>query len=319
MTWFKNYCDYEINEWNFDFDTLPNIIKQDCGKFNKYSIYDLLNQTREYINLSNKVRTKELIILYRTKLDNSRLFDTSSIQHDQGLLYNNILIQVASNFNCLEVANTHTNPFSYNFVSNLMYDSTQGPSAAGGAIAGTLERICIHRQNPINLLEKTPLKQTNGKLYLNANTPIDFDENNIQIGLQTNVKANFIRMNNDYIYDKNGPLINQVYTSTCICPGKNNNDQIITKKLLTSAYNGTYLSGIKQKSGKIILTLIGGGCFSNDIYHILDAIINSHINYSCYLPENCAIELPIYMPNNKLITIIKQHLKQYDFVKFIGV
>ena len=48
--------------------------------------------------------------------------------------------QVASNFNCLEVAGAHVNPAGGSFVTDLMTDSTQGPAASSGAAVAAITR-----------------------------------------------------------------------------------------------------------------------------------------------------------------------------------
>lgn len=50
------------------------------------------------------------------------------------------MFQVASNFNCLEVPSVRTDPAGGDHVTNLMYDSTQGPAAASGAAVAALTR-----------------------------------------------------------------------------------------------------------------------------------------------------------------------------------
>lgn len=48
--------------------------------------------------------------------------------------------QVASNFNCLEVATADVDPESGSYVTNLMTDKTQGPAAAAGAGVAAITR-----------------------------------------------------------------------------------------------------------------------------------------------------------------------------------
>ena len=313
MSWFSEYCGLETKNWDFKFDSLPKHVRKDAGQFNTYSIYELKSKLSIYEQIDDPLGIKELCILIRKKYIKEELFDTSSIQKSNG---SNIMVQVASNFNCLEVSSADTNPFRPSFVQNLMYDKTQGPSAAGGAVAGTLQRIAQHRIKPINLLEDTTLEPTNGKLYYRKNKTYDFDKLSVKIGLQSNVRANFLRMSNKYEYDKNGPIIDQVYTSTCITYGDSNN---LATQLLESAYEGTYLSAIMQQSRKLFLTLIGGGCFNNNKSDIFDTIINTHILYSQYMLDDCQIILPIYMPDNDLIKQIVKHFKPYSFVRILYV
>lgn len=317
MTWFSEYCGFESNKWNYKFNYLPESVQKDAGNFNTHSIYDLKSILNIDENIDKNIiknTNKKIKILIRKNNTNEELFDTSSIQQSNG---NNILVQVASNFNCLELSSQHTNPFKSQFVDNMMYDKTQGPSAAGGAIAGTLQRLSINKIKPINLLENTELKNevVNGKLFYNKNKLYNFDRLNVKIGLQSNVKANFLRIHNTYKYNNNGPIIDQIYTSTCIILNNDNTSNLLSIKLLESAYDGTYLTAIIKKSKKIILTLIGGESFRNNKYDIFKAIIKSHILYSKYLPYNCDIILPIYKYDNDVINFFKS----YSFIEFINL
>ena len=311
MSWFYEYCGSKTEDWDFKFNSLPKHVQKDAGQFNTYSIYELKFKLSCINKLNNPLDIKELCIIIRKKYIKEELFDTSSIQKSNG---SNIMVQVASNFNCLEVSSHDTNPFKASFVQDLMYDTTQGPSAAGGAIAGTLQRIAQHKIKSINLLEETSLEPTNGKLYYRKNKTYDFDRLSVKISLQTNVRANFLRKSNTYEYDQNGPIIDQVYTSTCITYGDSNN---LATQLLKSAYEGTYLSAIIRQSKKLFLTLIGGGCFNNNKTDIFDTIIIWHILYSQYLSDDCQIILPIYMPDINLIKCIVKHFKPYSFVRIV--
>ena len=61
-----------------------------------------------------------------------------------------------------------------------MVDYTQGPSASAGAGHGAILRLSKHFNNPIDLLKDTPLKHTNGKLWI-SNVKTNFDINKIKI------------------------------------------------------------------------------------------------------------------------------------------
>jgi len=52
----------------------------------------------------------------------------------------NSLVQVASNFNCLELPNRKSNPFSGYLVEDAHLDYTQGPAACFGPLSGYLYR-----------------------------------------------------------------------------------------------------------------------------------------------------------------------------------
>ena len=95
------------------------------------------------------------------------------------------MFQVASNFNCMEFGSVHASADSGDFVTGLMYDSTQGPAAASGTGVAAITRVhaafysdggrddprawgqCAARQ--VQLLGDAELAPhfpvTNGKLY----------------------------------------------------------------------------------------------------------------------------------------------------------
>lgn len=68
------------------------------------------------------------------------LFDVSLIQADPTLRERQVMVQVASNFNCLENSSEHVDPASGKYATNLMSDTTQGPAASSGAAAAAVIR-----------------------------------------------------------------------------------------------------------------------------------------------------------------------------------
>ena len=70
---------------------------------------------------------------------------------------------------------------------------------------------------------------------------------------------------------------------------------LYTQLLLRAAYEGSYLAAIKSGSKRLVLTLVGGGSFSNPIMLILDAIAHAHATWAGH-PQSCLEEviLPIY-------------------------
>lgn len=279
-TWFHDAFGIEECEW--DFKTLPKQVKDDAGSFQTYSIKELKE------NLPEKRGDNRPFKVYtRTGRTREDLFDTSALQASG---VEKAMYQVASNFNCLEVGSERTNPFSGMFLTRLMCDTTQGPSAAGGAACGAALRLTIHDQDKINLLKDTPFKPINGKLR-NLESMPDLDPELIRVGLHTDVRASYTRMYNKFEYDPNGPLIDQVYTSTCIV--KNQPGEMV-KTLLKAAYDGTYLCAVKRQSPRLVLTLIGGGCFGNPMSFIGEAISSAHMQFSPYLHPDCEVILPVY-------------------------
>lgn len=286
---------------------MPNFVLEKAGNFETKSIKEL----KENINLTNKEKIKSLRFIFRNKKtkENEGFFDTPELQYNaqEGTLF-----QVASNFNCMELGSEFRSAFSGKHITQLMVDQTQGPSAAGGAVYGTMLRIAKHKEKEINLLEDTPLKPNNGKLYRTSEFP-DFNSDLIKIGLHTNVGANFCRTDYKFEYNPDNIKINQVYTSTCIYNGRLEKNNNLAEIVLNKAYEGTYLAGITTNCPKMVLTLIGGGVFHNPMELIIKSIIENHRKYSPYLTKGCQIDVPIYMGDiNKIIQMIKRYSNEND-------
>jgi len=283
--WFKDATGFYESEWDYSEESLPDNIRKNMGKFNEISIMELKKLTQEY-KINNDI--PKLNVHIRNDYNNEEYFDTSALQFNGP---NNAMYQVASNFNCIEVASEYVNPFSGKYLTRLMSDSTQGPSASGGAGYGAILRLLIHKKNPINLLNETQLKPINGKLrYFDLKDIIDSDS--IKIGLHTDVRATYLRCSDNFEYNPKGPIIDQVFTSTCIC--SNNKPNKLSEILLQSAYDGTYLAAIYRQSPKLVLTLIGGNMFMNSLQQIAEAIANSHRKYAKYLNPKCEVVIPLY-------------------------
>lgn len=288
--WFEQIVGFPEKKWNYQLDTLPSTITDNMGTFETKSI----NKLKNVIIHKPQTEIKKLKFIFRKEKtkENEQFFDTSELQFNAG---ENTLFQVASNFNCHELGSPSRSVFSGRYITQLMVDYTQGPSASGGAVAGAFVRVAKHKEEEINLLRDTPLIPNNGKLY-NTNKFPDFNSDLIKVGIQTGVAASFCRSDYNFAYNSLGTKINQVYTSTCIFSKKYDQDYKLADILLTKAYEGTYLSGIELSCPKIVLTLIGGGVFHNPMNLIIQKIIESHDKYSPYLPTGCDVEVPIYEP-----------------------
>lgn len=288
--WFERLLGFKETNFNYLLSEIPASIRAQMGEFQTISIADL----RKADLVAGE--PAPLIVKYRQQWSavSEREFDTSALQYyaEPGSLF-----MVASNFNCLEVASERTNPFNGDFITRLMSDTTQGPSASGGAAFGAILRVILHASHPINLLENTSLasRVINGKLPFaraTATAVTDADADAIMIGLHTDVAASFLRTSMEFGYNSKANKIHQVYTSTCICSdGKPNS---LSKMLLDAAYEGVYLAAIKTRAPKVYLTLIGGGMFRNSRDLIYRSILRAHQLYSKYLRPGCVVELPVY-------------------------
>lgn len=312
-TWFEDLIGFPETEFGYTLAEIPKKYHDLMGIFEQISIAQLKEQI-DFTNpgSNNTHNPVKLNVYYRDTYDShTELFDTSVLQYNAkpGTLF-----QVASNFNCLENASQKTNVFSGYFITWQMMDSTQGPSASAGAAFGAILRLIKHKESPINLLADTPIKQDNGKVEYNNERNLDISTINpehIRVGLHRNVTACFLR-SDKFNYNAKGPKINQVFTSTCICD--NNTPNSLSRILLESAYEATYLCAIITKAAEVVLTMIGGGVFNNNHGVIIDALMRAHNKYAPYLPKDCIVKLPIYVPTPYAIL---KHLKKYDNVNAV--
>lgn len=314
--WFEKLIGFPETEFNYTSDKIPKKFHDLMGIFEQVNIAQLKEQIDFTKPNTNNIHDPvKLNVYYRDTYDaHTELFDTSALQYNAkpGTLF-----QVASNFNCLENARKKTNVFNGYFITCQMIDTTQGPSASAGAAFGAILRLIKHKESPINLLTDTPIKQNNGKVEYNNERNLDISTINpehIRVGLHRNVTACFLRDGTNFAFNEKGPKINQVFTSTCICD--NNTPNSLSRILLESAYEATYLCAIITKAPEVVLTMIGGGVFNNNHGVIIDALMQAHNKYAPYLPKNCIVKLPIYVPTPHAIL---KHLKKYDNVIFTSV
>lgn len=295
--WFQEIAGIPELAWNFDPTTLSAEAQAHMGTFETVSLRELQLPTR-----ADAVRP--LNVYGRSAYINTNRFDTSAMQ--AGATEKN-MFQVASNFNCQEVGSVRTNPFSGKYLTGLMRDCTQGPSAAGGALMGAALRLATHRRSSIDLLELTALRATNGKCVAQPDTPY-FDSLDVKVGLHTDTVALYDRSDASVTRVQAPPHIDQVFVSTCIC---RNGVTGAARQLLQCAYDGTYLCAARRKSKKLVLTLVGGCSFHNPIHMIIDAIVEAHTKYSGCLDPDCEVLLPIYNPAQEyLVATIKAKLNQ---------
>lgn len=322
--WFYNVMDIYEHQWNFADLPKKEIDVKKMGKFRQISIgdlYELFEKLKKSGKISENINEESGEVcnakfIFRIRIDDrvsNKLFDTSALQTRHG--FKRPLYQVASNFNCAEAPSQLNNIFNGNYATKLTSDSTQGPSAAGGAGHGAIERLRIHKEKEIDLLDGTPLDVAkNGKLYKEEYEGI-IDESKIKIGLHINVAACFDRSEmGQCIQDDNGPIIDQVFTSTYIMEGrkKPTKEQYdLMRILLTASYIGTYLAAICRQSERVVLTLIGGGAFNNPIELIIEVLATVHNKFSKYLPKKCVVELPIY--------VVGEHQYERDLLTKFGL
>lgn len=198
------------------------------GNFSTISINELdsfMNDELEIATKSSRKTNENVEITILTGVDIGQLQATMKTNQ-------RCMVQIASNFNCLEVPTQYSNPQSGNLVENYSRDKTQGPAASFGPLSASLYRahfsmpnytpqtLDTHinteqiNQSQINLLEHLPswFNVVNGKLLINSldlkkiDNIIDFDAlqfmelyKEVQIGLHTECPI---------LYDRNGKITN---------------------------------------------------------------------------------------------------------------
>lgn len=304
--WFKKLFNIDEKEYNYNIDTIKN--NNNCGNFYIKSIKELEDFDIEE-NKNNNVKLKVYIHEGLNK-DNIKYFDVSSLQFNSNEK-NKPLFQVASNFNCLEFSHEKVNPYNGAFITNHMFDKTQGPCASVSAPYGLLLKINYYKDNGIDLLQNTDLNRFNGKCPYFKNRDKKINYKDVCIGILENTRVVFDKSNmNNVKYNPNGPKITQIHSSTVICSKLRNK---LSEDLLKSAYEGLFLYAIKNKNKDIYLTLIGGGVFNNNIELILETINNTFNKYKYKLPKNCTVYLPIY--DNNINNIVKKYFKHIEIKK----
>ncbi len=324
-TWFENLTGLEEFEWlhqrqhsiqqapNGDLQ-IRNLHTGDCyeaGHFSVFSLQELSQHT------SPSVATlPPFEVHFRTDNHGKPHVDVAYLQaraNDQ------TLFQVASNFNCAEVAHAQVAPDNGYFVSNLAIDSTQGPAASASGGVSAITRIHAPFYDPqtapdtwgqtlsrqVELLGHPLVKPhfpvINGKLIFNGREPQTYNTSellpHIRVGLHRRVRAYFGQRTPPYMEKiTNPPIIDQVFVAALNHRAPRPHEHHLTSKtqfLLDAAYQGTYQAARRCQSPSMVLTLIGGGSFGNPPELIAQAIAKAHKQFS-NCPSLKKVILPIY-------------------------
>lgn len=202
-----------------------------------------------------------------------------------------VLVQVASNFNCLELPGMYYNKDCGSYVEDIDIDTSQGPAACMGPLAATLYRT--HFYPEIDLLSEVHeyLGETrNGKiLYTNRKEIINIDEvvKKIKICIHSDISVLFGRRGK--ISGTMYPVMDQCFTSSINTKYIDkirtlaDKQKLLMRTCLRAVYEGTYLAAISRKRKNLYLTLVGAGCFGNDLDIIIDELMNAHKKYGYYI------------------------------------
>lgn len=309
MDWFEkitgfketNYADTQKNIWQENGKLFSKYCDKPllAGKFSLQSLGALQNKVNFSAHKKTKISIKEIV---------------SDVQElHQKKSSNNAVFQVASQFNALEMLGPNLTP--ENGVTIYKDDSTQGPSCAIAAGAGTIlrnylikvgDQIGQTKNKQINMLsdlERAWFKNgkplwhlRNGYLFCSKSQLIEIhnllsnlslqeyedQKKLVNIGIQSNTKVTFNNSSN---------MVTQVFCSAV--PIAYNSSEIKTEYwqkfaefILEAMYEATVLSAIKNhqinQNNKLFLTLIGGGVFGNPQPWILNSIYEILQKYRSY-------------------------------------
>ena len=241
------------------------------------------------------------------------------VAHLQANAPDRSLFQVASNFNCAEVSHPGIRMDNGYFVSKLAIDSTQGPAASASAGVSAITRIHATFYDPhtpssswgqtldrqIALLGHPLLRPhfpvLNGKLWFQGREPKEFNSEtlfpHIRVGLHQRVRPFFGYRQPPYMERyTHPPSIDQVFVSALNWRAPLPHNEHLRAKticLLDAAYQGSYLCAVYGANPLLMLTLVGGGSFSNPPAFIASAIAKAHQKYG-RVPSLHKVILPLY-------------------------
>ena len=265
------------------------------GKLEIPSLEELRNQS-------------DLIGKYNSQIKVSEIVGNIQTFH-KDVSYNNSLIQVASQFNLLEMVNPNRTP--EDGVGIYEYDATQGPACAIACGAGTIYRnyfanvdgqIGQTSTKQIDCLNEIGIELENDKFnhwemkngyalasisglksiskQIRAKSENDYEDlkGKLRIGVQWNSEVTISK-------DRN--FITQVYCSALPISYSDIETELwsdFAKIVLEATYEATLYVALKNyertNNNKVFLTLIGGGAFGNKYEWIFNAIAKSIKKFS---------------------------------------
>ena len=217
------------------------------------------------------------------------------------------MVQVASNFNCLEVPSRRLLPDSGVLVEGYAVDATQGPAASFGVPAACLLRAhyVFREEDPapsawgqtaerqVELLRDAEChfgRCRNGKLSLDGGEQalplalVGEAAARIRVGVHADCEVVFGRgasLASLELLREPRALVDQLLTASAnwrdpgVRPPRQQLESL-TRTALRAAYDGAYLAAILRGRRLLLLTLVGGGAFGNPEPLILEAIAAAH-------------------------------------------
>lgn len=304
------FYDSEIDQ-NYIINNITNE-RFNCGKLEHIELYKLEQQCKDVKRNQNNISFEILIgnDADVAKLQTLKQFDKS-------------VFLVASNFDALEHPNEDTQISDYNFITYYDCDHTQGPTAALGAPAACIDRSLMK----LNMLEHVEHIYTTKNGYPVLKEPINpINLDDLKLGLFKAVIHNNVEVSAYKIPKSRGVeiipkekrnVVDQVFAAAVNIKqrliGANNANivnkyPILLEYPLICGYYSAYLTALKNNRETIVLTLLGGGVFGNQIDKIIDAIIKAHISYSKF-GNIKRIVLPLFRYKDRDLEIITNKLK----------
>lgn len=309
MTWFLGPSEWEIinqcREATFNGSHFVNSStgqQWSAGKFECKTIEELEQE------ISSIPRDDELV----ERVPLLRVIEGCDIGELQAKLKteDRAMVQIASNFNCLENPSRGCLPDYGNLVEKYCIDATQGPAASFGVPAASLLRAHYAFYDPskppaswgqsksrqVDLLQNVTAyfgSCVNGKATLTGEEEplpaekMDETAGRIQVGIHSDAEVVFGRTpfrDRIQILDEK-PLVDQVLSASVnwrspgVMPSEENLLQL-TRTALRAAYRGAYLAAISRGRHLLCLTLIGGGVFGNPQEMILEELAKAHAEYA---------------------------------------
>uniref|UniRef100_A0A6B2L7B0 Uncharacterized protein n=1 Tax=Arcella intermedia TaxID=1963864 RepID=A0A6B2L7B0_9EUKA len=312
------------------------------GSFQLYSIGHLLTNFNEREPTTRRVK---FVVLSRSDSESLKYVDVNYLQSQES--NKGALFQVASNFNCVEGIGGP--PDEKDFVTNYIYDKTQGPyasiSCGGAAILRVFGAFAHPNQHQV-LWRQTKDKQINLLSDLSSYFPIQhgyvaLDRDNdvklpedketllsqFQIGYQQNAQVIFGEAEGEYfkiVPPEQNQTIDQIFVAALNLaqglsgrlaskiPGVEHKAQF----LLKGAYDGTYLAALYHNKKKIFLTSVGGGVFGNREDWIVDAMLDAHEKYGHSLEKVYFVQYNKVNGESYLIQQLKRREIPFKWVSY---
>jgi len=274
-----------------------------CGRFSLESVSDLARALSE----ASQTSMSEARVPLKVK-DGIDIGDFQATLRTEDCA----MVQIASNFNCVEVPSRSVLPDHGGLVRGYATDRTQGPAASFGVPAASLLRAHYpfhHADMAPGQWGQTEAKQielladvreyfgtcVNGKVTLEGaerrvvGAEVDVVASEIKVGIHADAEVVFGRSKTRgalNVLPEPRAVVDQVLSASVNwhSPGCQPADGLdnLTRCALRAAYQGAYLAAIRRGRKNLYLTLIGGGVFGNPEAMILEELAAAHQRWASH-------------------------------------